>query len=266
MSLTRRSTRRGVPRRTNRRLHSTAIAERVGSGLPSLAGVWNAQRPKMVAGMFALLIVGVLFEFFNGDAFYVYGFDVTGTRFLTQAEVERASGVIGYNIFFIDARAVERALEKMPEVKSARVTTGLPSRVNVAIEERVPELIWLRGAETYWVTADGMVLRARANLTQLPSIRDLDQTAVKPEQRLQSDALDAYRALRAAWPEAPRAFEWSAARGLAYTDEHGWKIYLGDASEMAGKLAKLRALVPQLVSQNAKIKFIDVSKGDPFYQ
>jgi hypothetical protein len=35
---------------------------------------------------------------------------------------------------------------------------------------------------------------------------------------------------------------------------------------MSGKLVTLQALVPQLVRKSAKIKFIDLSKGDPFYQ
>ena len=53
---------------------------------------------------------------------------------------------------------------------------------------------------------------------------------------------------------------------MAYTDEHGWKIYLGGADGMSGKFITLQALVPRLVGKAAKIKFIDLSKGDPFYQ
>ena len=261
-----RSARRAMPRRTHRKMHSLATTHRVGVVWPDVAGAWSAQQVKIIAAALALLILGGLFEFFNGDAFYVYSFDVAGTQFLTKAEVERTSGLIGYNIFFVDARTIEQALLKLPEVKSVRVTTGLPNRVAVQIEERVPEIAWLRGANAYWLDHDGMVFNARANLTQLPTIRDLDQGTVKPGQPIQSNAFGAYQALRAAWPAAPRAFEWSTERGLAYTDEHGWKIYLGDSSEMAGKLAKLGALVPQLTSQNAHITFIDLSKGDPFYQ
>ncbi|MDE3089977.1 MAG: FtsQ-type POTRA domain-containing protein [Chloroflexota bacterium] len=266
MSPQQRPYRRAAPRHTHRRLHSTATVDRKGFELSGLLNGLSTQRQKVAASVLMLLVLAVLFEFFNGDWFYVYALDVNGIQYLSQGEVERASGVIGYNIFFVDAHAVERALAKLPEVKSVRVTTGLPQRVTVSVEERAPDVIWLRGAEAYWVDAEGIVFRARANLTTLPSIRDLDQVTVKPGQPVAPDAFAASRALRAVWPDAPRAFEWSTARGLAYTDEHGWKIYLGDASEMAGKLATLRALVPQLLSQNAKIKFIDLSKGDPFYQ
>jgi len=247
-------------------MHTATTTERAVGVLPGIAGLWNAQRVKILAGGLTLLIITVLFEFFNGDVFYVYGLQVTGVQYLTKAEIERASGAIGYNIFFVDRRQVERMLAKVPEVRSAQVTTGLPNRVVIEVDERQPELTWLRGAESYWVDGDGILFRARANLTQLPSIRDLDQTIVKPGQPALPAAIAAYRALHDAWHDAPRATEWSAARGLAYTDEHGWKIYLGDANEMAGKLAKLGAVVPQLVSRNARIQFVDLSKGDPFFQ
>jgi cell division septal protein FtsQ len=262
-----RTPRRSAPRRTNRRLHTVLSPAQTSTVMPAgLAGVWSAQRPKIAAAALALLIIGALFEFFNGDAFYVFSLDVTGTQYLPKTEVVRASGILGYNIFFIDARQVEQTLEKLPEVSSVHVTTGLPNRVSIQVVERVPTIAWLRGNEMYWVDDSGLVFRARANLPQLPSIRDLDQAVVKPGQPAPTQAFAAYRALFAAWSTAPHAFEWSAARGLAYTDEHGWRIYLGDASEMAGKLAKLHAVVARLVSQNAHIQFIDLSKGDPFYQ
>lgn len=226
----------------------------------------NIDRARMVALMIVALIAALGFVVFNTDLFYVYDLDIAGTRYLTAAEIQKASGIMNYNIFFVDARAVQRALERLPEVKSAQVSTHLPNQVSINIVERKPEITWLRGNETYWVDLDSVAIRARTNLPELPTIRDLDQTPVKPGQRVNADAINAFWAFRAAYIDGPRAVEWSAARGLAYTDEHGWKIYLGDANEMAGKVAKLRALIPQLVAQNARIKFIDVGRGEPYYQ
>lgn len=226
----------------------------------------HIQRSKIVAAILLLLVVAALFIVFNTDLFYVYNLNINGIKYLTQDEVQKASGVMQYNIFFINAHDVERALVKLPEVKSAHVNTTIPNRVTVDIEERKPEITWLRGNETFWVDSNGFSFRVRTNLTELPVVRDLDQAPIKLGQGVKPDALAAFWAFRAAYPEGPRSFEWSATRGLQYTDEHGWKIYMGDADEMAGKIAKLRVLIAQLVAQNAKIKFIDLGKGDPFYQ
>jgi hypothetical protein len=67
-------------------------------------------------------------------------------------------------------------------------------------------------------------------------------------------------------PDSPRNLEWSRANGISFTDSHGWKVYLGDANNMPAKVAALRVLLSQLSSQNAKIRFIDLGKGDPYYQ
>lgn len=254
----------GTRRAPRRRLNTVAQGT---LSAPTWAGnLWATQRPKVFALVLLLVLGATLYVFFDTDYFYVYHFNITGARYVTAAEIEKASGIRGYNIFFIDARAVERALRKLPEVKAARVTTRLPNYVALEIQERQPVFVWLRGAETFWIDADGVFLRARAPLPELPTVRDLDSSAIQPGQRAQADAVAAVWALRAAMPESPRALEWSAARGIAFTDERGWKIYLGDANAMPGKVAILRALVAQLVAQNARIRFIDLGKGDPYYQ
>ena len=262
----RRTIKHSAPRRTKRNVRFHTVAGRSGITLLRVGASLDVPRPKILAAMLTLLLVSALTALFVLDLFYIFDFEVAGLRLLNKGEVERASGVAGYNIFFIDAHSVERTLAKLPEVKSVRVTTQLPNRMMVNIVERQPEVVWVHGAENYCVDADGIVFRARTNMPPLPVIHDVDQGAVKVGQRVSSTAIAAFHAFREAWNDGPRQVEWSSARGLAFTDEHGWKIYLGDAEEMAGKLAKLRVLVPQLVAQNTRVRFIDLGRGDPYYQ
>lgn len=231
-----------------------------------LINLWNMERSRIISLGLVVLMAALVFFVFNTDIFYVYQLDIAGTRNLTAAEVQPASGIIGYHIFFIDANSVQRALGSLPEIKSVRVAARLPNSVNVTIVERKPEITWVRGNEMYWVDLDGVGFRARSNLTELPVIRDLDQKPIQYGEKIHPRAVDAFWALRAAYPDGPRAVEWSNARGLAFTDERGWKIYLGDANDMTFKVARLRALVAQLVAQNARIRMIDVGRGEPYYQ
>lgn len=261
----RKANRFAAPRRAPRRRLNTLAQGTLGA--PTWVGILESvPQPKLIAVLAVLVLSVGLYAFFDLDHFYVFDFNVTGTRYLTRAEIEKASGVRGYHIAFIDARAVERALMKLPEVKAASVTTRLPNYVAIEIQERQPTIVWQRGNETFWVDAEGVFVRARAPLPELPMVRDLDGGIIQPRQRAQSHAVAAVWALRAAMPESPRALEWSAARGVAFTDERGWKVYLGDAEGMPGKVAILRALVAHLVSQNARIRFIDLGKGAPYYQ
>ncbi len=255
---------RRASKKDSRRKHATAAARPI-----SIASFhresWDLLRPKLLALALTVALIATLAAFYNADAFYVYDFQVSGLNRLTKGDVERVGGFKGYNIFFVDPALVERTLVQVPEIKSAQVSVGFPNVVQVRVQEREPQMTWIKGNDAVWVDAEGIGFRARSNLVQLPEIRDLDQGAWKADAN-QRRGVAAVTALRAAWPEAPRHLEWSAARGLALNDEHGWKIYLGDADQMAGKVAKMRVLVSALVTQNAKIKFIDLSKGDPFYQ
>lgn len=251
--------------RAPRRRVRTTVARTL--GVPSVFDRLGAiPRPKIVALGGLLALATILYAFFDTDYFYVFQFNIVGTRFVTSAEIEKASGIRGYNVFFIDARAVERALMQIPEVKSARVTVRLPNDVTMEIVERQPMGVWQRGETAYWVDSEGVLIRVRASIPELPSVRDLDAGTLTLGQRAPANAFAAFVALRAAMPDSPRALEWSSARGIAFTDERGWKIYLGTADDMPGKIAILRALVAQLVAQNARIRFIDLGKGTPYYQ
>jgi cell division protein FtsQ len=231
-----------------------------------LRNVWSTQRPKIFAVVLLMVALAVLFILFNTDLFYVYDLQISGNNYLSADEIQKASGIMQYNIFFVNSRDVEHALMKLPEVKSVHLSTTMPNQVSVNIEERKPEITWQRGNENYWIDSNGISFRPRKNLAELPIVRDIDQTPVKLGQVAKPDALAAFWAFRAAYPDGPRSFEWSAARGLTFTDERGWKIYMGDAGEMAGKIAKLRVLTAQLVAQKAQVHFIDLGKGDPYYQ
>ncbi len=210
------------------------------------------------------ILIGVLLAFFNTDWFYVHEFEITGARFLTADEIVRASGVRGYNIFFIEAANVERALARLPEVKSARAQTGMLDRVAVHIQEREPVVLWQRGAENYWVDEEGFAFIARGARADLPALRDLDAAALAPGARAPARAFETFRALRAAWGDSARVLEWSSARGIALTIEPGGKIYFGDASDMPGKVMVARAVIAQL--KGKPVKFIDVGQGEPFFQ
>ncbi len=225
-----------------------------------------AWRPKLFATLLLVVIAAVLYEFFFDESFFVERMDVEGLSILAQTEVERASGAVGYNTFFLEPSQVERVLARMPEVKSVHVMLGIPNSMLVQIEERAPEIVWFKGDAAYWVDADGIAFKARSPRADLPTVRDLDPTGLQAGRRVTLAAFNALRAVRAAWQQSPKNFEWAPANGLSTIDEHGWKITFGDASDMELKVTKLKALIPRLVAQGVRIKFIDLGKGEPFYQ
>jgi cell division septal protein FtsQ len=71
--------------------------------------------------------------------FSVETIEVVGNRQLTRAELLNAAAVAeGQSSFDVRPGSVQRALEKLPRVHSARIGLDYPSRVNITVSERWP--------------------------------------------------------------------------------------------------------------------------------
>jgi cell division septal protein FtsQ len=227
---------------------------------------WHARRPRFFAGVLLILFALGLYQLFSNPVFYVDSPAFSGNRFLTPTELAQASGIRGWNIFFVDTHEVEAELKRLPAVKDARVTMSLPNHVQAQIVERLPRMVWETRGATYWVDDDGIALPARAALPGLLWLKDDDGAAVRVGDRVNTDAFNAVVSLHNAWQNGPRVFEWSQAHGLALHNEHGWLIYLGDASQMQDKLAALKIVTAQISQAQKTIAFIDLGSGLPYYQ
>jgi cell division protein FtsQ len=64
---------------------------------------------------------------------------VRGAQLLTAGQVRTAAGVgHGTPLLRVDTGAIARRVERLPEIKSATVTTSYPSTVTISVVERVP--------------------------------------------------------------------------------------------------------------------------------
>ncbi len=230
------------------------------------AAAWRAGRLKFFAALVLAVLALGLFQLFSLPTFFVENITWTGSRFLSPDELNRAAGIQGWNIFFISPDEVESALVKLPEIQAANVSLALPNTVSVEVSERTPSFVWQSGDNTYWVDQGGVAFQVRANLEGIMWVRDMDSRPVKLGERVNADGFNAVVSLHNAWPDGPRLFEWSDARGLSVLDQHGWLIYFGRANQMADKVAELRIITDQIAKDNRKISFIDLGSGLPYFQ
>src|SRR5581483_11550759 len=61
---------------------------------------WRASRPKFVAALLIVLLGGALYAMFSLDIFFVGEPVVIGNKIVPTAEIQEASGMRGWNIFF----------------------------------------------------------------------------------------------------------------------------------------------------------------------
>jgi len=94
--------------------------------------------------LFALVAIGTLTWDIRGyvsesPRFSIETIGVVGNRQLTRAELLNTAAVAeGQSIFDVRPRDVQRALEKLPRVHSARVTLDYPGSVTITVSERWP--------------------------------------------------------------------------------------------------------------------------------
>lgn len=120
---------------------STFLTRRLGGHdePPAGTGVRASRRLILITG--AVVVVGALLAWlvFFSSVFGARTIKVAGLRVLTTQQVTRAAAISpGSPLIRLDTGAVERRIEELPDVASARVSTSYPSTVTITVVERVP--------------------------------------------------------------------------------------------------------------------------------
>lgn len=121
----------------------------------------------MAAVVVFLALVALLWGITYSPLFALRHVEVVGNVTLTSSDVRALADLEdGANVFHIDARGVEQAIEQDPWVASAAVERDLPTTIVVRVVERAP----VARAGTRVFAADGTVLPG-ASAPGLPEIR-----------------------------------------------------------------------------------------------
>jgi cell division protein FtsQ len=104
-----------------------------------LAGRWRRVRLLVVALLLAALVAGAVWLVFFSSQVAVRGVEVTGTRTLPQARVERAAEVpVGTPLARVDLGAIRARVEAIASVRRAEVSRSWPHTVHIQVTERTP--------------------------------------------------------------------------------------------------------------------------------
>lgn len=221
--------------------------------------------PRGFSLFLAIILVALISYLFISDAFYVYEAVVQGNSLVSAEEIYQGSEVEGYSIFFIHPQQVESAIRSLPDVREAKVQVRLPNQMIMEVRERQARVIWQTGGERYGVDEQGTILPLRGEEPPI-SIRDLDTTSRQPGEHVDLEIIAAAERYSTLLPEV-REFDYSHRHGLSIVNEHGWRIYLGDAESAVAKVTILKALVQRLASQGMMIDFIDLRfQESPYYR
>ncbi|MEO7119069.1 MAG: FtsQ-type POTRA domain-containing protein [Candidatus Limnocylindrales bacterium] len=101
--------------------------------------------------------------------------EISGTHYTDETTVMAALGLdvaVVPNVFRIRTGAMEAAVAALPAVRAATIRAILPDRLEVAIDERVPILVWRHGDLALLADIDGRLFAPAAVTDLLPVIDD----------------------------------------------------------------------------------------------
>jgi cell division septal protein FtsQ len=238
------------------------------AAMPKLKrGTNRGRSPARLFSAVLLVMVGWLVYWFGtNEMFYVRNLQVEGSERVREAELLSVSDLDGINVFWVDTRAAEEAIERLPDIASARVRCGLPANCNVQLVEREPLFVWQQGDAQAWIGADGTVLPARGDFADAIVLNAGAGTALKPGDQVDLELVTAVEQLQQLNSEV-QTYDFSADHGLIFRDAHGWLVRLGTGPQMEVKLKVLATVAHYLESRGITPAFVDVRFPQaPYYQ
>ena len=269
-------------RRKSSRRFETARAVVLGRALapgrasaPSRADAAPPGRRLRVIGGLAIAVVVAGALWLTVDArFYVLRADVMGVKQVSPAEVFQASGLERIHVLWVRPAQVEaRLVAALPSIERAQVSCGLPAKCTITVTERQPRLVWEEDGQSWWIDAQGVVFPPSLSLPSAGGDAGgaVGWTVRGPLPRDEDGHLDegvrvALNELWAAGMDISSSLTYIPGRGLVLTDEHGWRVILGEGPGMRERLQVLRWLQADLEGRGLSPRFVDVRLPDaPYY-
>lgn len=252
--------RRGTQSRPAR-ARATAAALPHGAGLGALARLAPSRRSLAVGLGLLALAVGAYYTARESSAFAIDRVDVSGAPPAVRAQVRAAVAPLrGTSLLALDGAALERRVEALPTVVSARYDRAFPHtlRLSVVPERAVAAL--RRGPDTWIVSARGRVIRhvPTGSHGALPRIWVSRATAVEVGGLLDADGGGAAARSLALATRFPARIATAVLvhGGLVYRLRSGLELRLGAPADIRLKLAIARRALAQLPAGSV---YLDVS-------
>lgn len=265
---------------------------RTPSRVPSRSGKLRGQRSiwHRFLGLFSVLAIvagGIGFALLS-PTFKVQQIDISGTQNPKLVATIQHMGITGQDIFLLDQTALIKRLEALPPVASASLGVQLPSTILVAVQERVPVLLWQTGKQIYGLGQDGTIIAPQRELSgteHLSLVVDARHSAAQIRPGTRFDAADIVL-VEQIFEQVP-GIEGVAPFSLQYVDSitegghpvpanvagrgsyviisaNGWRAYLGDAqnsTSLASRLQELQQILNIARQKGLQIATIDLRFG-----
>ncbi len=232
---------------------------------------------RYVSAAFCLILLATGTFIFASPRFYVQRVEVAGAGSIPPEEIYAEAGIANTHILWVVPDEVKDRLLESPSITHARVLVGWPARVIIIVEERQPEMVWIQDGEPYWVDASGILMPQRLEDLSLLRITNTGEgipfhcpgpsCPIEEPSFISLDPLviNGARIIKVMRPDLTE-IQYSANRGLSFTDSRGWSAVIGQGNDIERKMQVYESLITSLTGSGIIPSSIDVSDPEnPVY-
>lgn len=231
---------------------------------------------KLLALGLLLVSVWAAQEVGTSPAFEVTSVHVSGSDLVSAEEVVAMLGLTRSNVFHLRARPLAAAVESHPTVRQATVRPSLLGTVFVAVQERVPVVVWESSGQQVLADAEGLALQAGAppSLSEFEAARALPVVHAAGASVPIGGRVDA-GAIRVVQVLAPALDSLGLTEGrLEYQQGSGvsvvgprHRVTLGSSEQIEAKLDAYRAIRHHLDESRTSAQVIDLRSPErPYFR
>ena len=208
--------------------------------------IWGSGR--LAALVLAIACTGGLIYLLTAHALTVQQLAISGESLTSEEEIVARGGVLGHNIFTVDAQVVADRLTALPTVREARVWGELPDRLVIHIVERQPALVWQIGNDRYLLDEGGVVMAhnpPEERTRDLPTINVRDVESPQVGGHVDAAMVATLTQLLRRAPEYGlpiAALDYSPQSGIVLHLDQNRQILLGNSTRLEDKLAVSAAI------------------------
>jgi hypothetical protein len=233
--------------------------------------------PRWVSAGLTLLLGMLIYTMITANTFMVSALEITGNQRLSSEEVNAKLGIKGLSIFKAIPSEIEKTLRTtFPDLAGASVQVGFPNRIQIAVVERTPVLIWFQDDQTTWIDSNGVAFTPRGDVPGLvqisssgnPPTPSADPDKIAYDQSFISPAM--VQAILSLIPQVPSGapIVYDPKYGVGWQDPQGWSVYFGqNIQEIDLKKKIYQSILDTFSQQGIHPTLISVAYLDaPFYK
>lgn len=233
---------------------------------------------KKMIGLFLLFVLCAVIASFT-PYFNIQKVNITGNSRVSAQEIEQVSGIkTGSNIFRVKLSSVQRKIEDISYVHSARVKREFPNQVSIEIEESQPAAAVPYMGQYIFIDMYGKALEQenQENLGNLPDIVILTGLEIKNFELGEKIIVENERNLKIVLESLSELVHNSLIENtneIDLTDENGivfkmneskLSVLMGDASDLSYRIKFLKEILNKLGGTPRGV--IDFTAKDPTYR